>query len=289
MLVYETVVAHEWLGDPQEKLRRLVLQGAIASEARPGQFVYVQVASSYDPLLRRPLSIAGIDREKQQITLLYRIQGRGTELLSKVGIGQELSVMGPLGNGFSLPEKGELLLVAGGIGIFPLYPLALAAREKGLKVRLFWGGENESFLLSAGLGDWENLNIPLELSTMDGSMGKKGLVTELFYAYVQTALGLTEDANDLLGSGLGKYPNTPNTISVAACGPLKMMETVSNQCRQFALPVQVSLEERMGCGVGACLGCVCTLRDENGGIRRAKVCKDGPVFQGEEVVWDAGI
>ena len=151
-------------------LRRLVLKGPIAKTAKAGQFVAVQVQdssiSSFDPFLRRPISLAEISPDQDEITLLYRIQGRGTEILARARCGERLSVMGPLGKGFSLPEVGELWLVAGGIGIFPLYALAQSALAQGLIVRLFWGGENQSFLKSAGLPAWQTLGIPIHLCTI---------------------------------------------------------------------------------------------------------------------------
>ena len=280
MLADGLVVVHECLGEEEQMLRRLVLKGPIAKTAKAGQFVAVQVQDSsipsFDPLLRRPISIAEISPDQDEITLLYRVQGRGTEILARARCGERLSVMGPLGNGFSLPEVGELWLVAGGIGVFPLYALAQSALAQGLVVRLFWGGENLSFIKSAGLAAWQALGISIYPSTLDGSLGDKGLVTEQVQGQLSQLFGKT------------KQPNHSSTgqISVATCGPKKMMQAVTELCMNFAVPVQVSLEERMGCAVGACLGCVCTLIDEAGTLSHKKVCQDGPVFRGEEVVWN---
>ena len=261
-------------------LRRLVLKGPIAKTAKAGQFVAVQVQDSsipsFDPLLRRPISLAEISPDQDEITLLYRVQGRGTKILARARCGERLSVMGPLGKGFSLPEVGELWLVAGGIGIFPLYALAQSALAQGLIVRLFWGGENESFLKSAGLRTWQALGISIYPSTLDGTLGDKGLVTEQVQGRLTQLFGQTKQANH----------SSTGQISVATCGPKKMMQAVTKLCMNFAVPVQVSLEERMGCAVGACLGCVCTLIDEAGTLSHRKVCQDGPVFRGEEVVWN---
>ncbi|MHB8073831.1 dihydroorotate dehydrogenase electron transfer subunit [Desulfosporosinus fructosivorans] len=292
MLTEGLVVVHECLGEADQMLRRLVLSGPIAKTAKAGQFVAVQVQdssiSSFDPLLRRPISLAEVSPDQNEITLLYRIQGRGTEILARARCGERLSVMGPLGNGFSLPEVGELWLVAGGIGIFPLYALAQSALAQGLSVRLFWGGENQSFLRSAGLIDWQALGIPIHLCTLDGTLGDKGFVTEQlqgrlfqsFQLFGQTKLiNIENQANNAQHS-------ISEQITVASCGPKKMMQAVTELCMNFAVPVQVSLEERMGCAVGACLGCVCTLVDEKGTLIHKKVCQDGPVFRGEEVVWD---
>jgi len=280
MLTEGQVVVHECLGDEDQRLRRLVLKGPIAQTAQAGQFIAIQVqdsrVSSFDPLLRRPISIAEISADRDEITLLYRIQGRGTEILATARCGDRLSMMGPLGKGFSLPKEGELWLVAGGIGIFPLYALAQSALAQGLTVRLFWGGETQTFLESAGLSRWQALGIPLHLSTLDGSLGQKGLVTEAVQALLSQ---LNEQTKHAESSNLGQ-------INVATCGPARMMQAVTKLCLEFQVPVEVSLEERMGCAVGACLGCVCTLIDDKGTQIHKKVCLDGPVFRGEEVVWD---
>ncbi|SHN81556.1 dihydroorotate oxidase B, electron transfer subunit [Desulfitobacterium chlororespirans DSM 11544] len=270
MLDKAKVVSHQIMGDPCYKIMKLVLRTDIAREGQPGQFVHVQVATGLDPLLRRPISIADIDREARELTLLYRIKGKGTEVLAQVKAGERLSLMGPLGHGFTLPEQGELILVAGGIGSFPLLPLAKAARAKTIPVRLYWGGEDEDFFTSAGLGLWQDAGIPVSLSSMDGSIGAKGNVLDLIRE---------NSSGSEAGQGAG--------CSVAVCGPQVMMKVVSEYFLQTGASVEVSLEERMGCAVGACLGCVCTLKDENSGkIRRGKVCQDGPIFQGKEVLWD---
>lgn len=293
MLSEGRVVIHERMGAEDQRLRRLVIKGPMARTAKAGQFVSVQVQepalSSFDPLLRRPISIAGVSSEGDEITLLYRIVGRGTEILAKTRCGESLSLMGPLGNGFSLPEEGELWLAAGGIGVFPLYALAQSALAQGLMVRLFWGGENKSFLESAGLSYWQTLGIPYYLSTLDGSLGQKGLVTaqlqeKLSGVFKQPEFEQLDICEDFLKQKSQK--SNPGKIYMAACGPKKMMQSVTELCLNFGVPVEVSLEERMGCAVGACLGCVCTLKDETGNLVHKKVCQDGPVFRGEEVVWD---
>jgi len=288
MLTEGLVVVHERLGDKEQGLRRLVLKGPIAQTAQAGQFVAIQVQdssiSSFDPLLRRPISLAEISPERDEITLLYRIVGRGTEILARARCGEKLSVMGPLGQGFSLPEEGELWLIAGGIGVFPLYALAQSALAKGLTVRLFWGGENQQFLESAGYSHWQALGIPIHLSTLDGSIGQKGLVTEQVQERLSQLVGQVKQEQEQ-EQEQEKLFNSEK-ISVATCGPKKMMQAVTELCKNAGVPVEVSLEERMGCAVGACLGCVCTLIDEAGSLIHKKVCQDGPVFRGEEVVWD---
>lgn len=283
MLENARVISHERMGDPQYQIMRIVLHTDIALEAKPGQFVHIQVSSGLDPLLRRPISIAEINVENKEITLLYRIRGKGTERLAQVKPGEGLSLLGPMGRGFTVPTQGELLLVAGGIGIFPLLALAKAAKEKKLSVRLFWGGENKAFFESAGLQSWEDAGISVNLSTMDGSVGEKGTVLDL----IQREYSPPKSE----GAKLPVSSSTPLTqVSVAICGPNPMMQVVSEHFLDYDYPVEVSLEERMGCAVGACLGCICTLKDEkSGNLRRAKVCKDGPVFNAKEVAWNEKI
>lgn len=272
MLDKAIIVAHGYLGDEKYQIRRLVLKTEIAHQAQPGQFVHLQVAGGIDPLLRRPLSIADIDKERQEFTLLYRLKGHGTQVLAKTKVGESLNLMGPLGRGFSLPAQGELVLVAGGIGVFPLLPLAKEALEHKLKVSLYWGGAEAGFFASAGLEYWQKTGIPIRFSTMDGSMGSKG------------------DVFELLQKDFAQNKFAPaNPPAVAVCGPHPMMEKVSDYFLRLGARVEVSLEERMACAVGACLGCVCTLKDESTGkLRRGKVCQEGPVFKGEEVLWDYG-
>lgn len=294
MLTEGLVVVHEGLGAEEQRLRRLVLKGPIAKTAQAGQFVAVQVQdssiSSFDPLLRRPISIAEISPDQDEITLLYRIQGRGTEILARTRCGERLSVMGPLGKGFSIPEVGELWLVAGGIGVFPLYTLAQSALAQGVMVRLFWGGEERSFLQSAGLSAWQALGIPIHLSTLDGTLGDKGLVTEQVQGRLSDLFGQTMHEEresfdkqailegQLKQEGPAQHTTRVSKLRVATCGPKKMMQAVTELCMNFAVPVEVSLEERMGCAVGACLGCVCTLIDKSGTLIHKKVCQDGPDF-----------
>jgi len=232
----------------------------LAAAARPGQFVMVRCGEGYNPLLRRPLSIHRIGANG--IALLFAVVGRGTGWLAERRLGDTLSLLGPLGNGFTLnPKTRDLLLVAGGIGIAPLMALAEQALHSDLRVRLLLGARDAAGLYPANL-------IPSRLETIvmteDGSAGpsrgRAGLVTE-------PLPGLAREADQ-----------------VFACGPLPMYRTLHKMRSKDGLrgkSVQVSLETRMGCGVGACYGCTIETR---GGPRR--VCRDGPVFELSEVLWD---
>ncbi|MBA2132144.1 dihydroorotate dehydrogenase electron transfer subunit [Hydrogenispora sp. UU3] len=287
MLHRETVLENRSLGSA---IYRLVLKGAVAATARPGQFVHVQVGTATDPLLRRPFSIAGIDRPKGEVTIYYRVTGRGTALLTRVRAGETLSVIGPVGKGFTVPAAGELLLVAGGIGLFPLLALLAAVDRLAVRVKVLWGGENRRFLEDVGRATLFQMGVDYAVATVDGSMGHPGLVTDLLQAALapETAAGQQAESAPSGGQAgaLVKSPEGRTAITVAACGPKGMLQAVAACCGRAGVPVEVSLEERMACGIGACLGCACLVRTAEGTPVRRRVCKDGPVFDGREVVWD---
>ncbi|NLI90737.1 MAG: dihydroorotate dehydrogenase electron transfer subunit [Peptococcaceae bacterium] len=273
MYLKQRVVENRLIGHPSQGIYKLVLSGQISKTAQPGQFLHIQVSATQDPLLRRPLSIAGINRVKEEVTIYYKVVGRGTDLLTRFKENDYISVLGPLGTGFTIPQKGELLLIAGGIGVFPLYSLIQAVDREQVKIHLFWGGENIDFLESADLKYILNTGVNLKISTMDGSLGHQGLVTDLLQAGIRD-------------SGFADL-NHNHLLAAAACGPKGMLKAAAEICLKNNIPLEVSLEERMACGIGACLGCVCTVKGEDGNLKRKRVCKEGPVLKAEEVVWDA--
>ncbi|MEW6080296.1 MAG: dihydroorotate dehydrogenase electron transfer subunit [Bacillota bacterium] len=220
------------------------------AHAVPGQFVHVLAGPTLDPCLRRPLSVAMVDGDI--FTLLFGTKGAGTHLLAQVKHGKALGVMGPLGKGFPLVEE-DALLVAGGVGIAPLLFLADRLGHAGVRVRVVVGARTASEL--AGLELLEGC-AQVMTATDDGSCGLRGTAVDLAVPEMKQ-----------------KPPQ-----AVYACGPEPMMRGVSQAARALGLPCWVSLEARMGCGVGACLGCVVDSRD--GYLR---VCADGPVFNAEGV------
>lgn len=237
----------------------LTLKGELVSGMKqPGQFVHIKVAESFEPLLRRPISICNIDSKNNQFTMIYRAEGRGTTLLSEKKAGELVDVLGPLGNGFPVEEAnaGETaLLVGGGIGVPPLYELSQRLVAKGVKVIHVLGFQSKEVVFYeekfAELGD-------TYIATVDGSHGSKGFVTNVI-----------EENNlefDVLYS----------------CGPTPMLKALENNYSDKK--VYLSLEERMGCGIGACFACVCKTNDERPGYNYKKVCSDGPVFRSGEVV-----
>ena len=231
----------------------LTMEGTLVSSmTMPGQFVHIKVSSSFDPLLRRPISICQINREASQFTVVYRAEGKGTKLLAEKKAGETVDVLGPLGNGFS-PEEvergGKALLIGGGIGIPPLLQLSKELNQKGVKVTHILG------LRTATDVFYEEVFMELGetiITTEDGSKGMKGFVTSV--------------------ECLDTYD------AVYTCGPTPMLKAVMH--KYAGQKVFISLEERMGCGIGACFACVCKTPDDG----YKKICSDGPVFRAEEVL-----
>jgi dihydroorotate dehydrogenase electron transfer subunit len=223
----------------------------IAVAARPGQFVMVRCGE--ETFLRRPLSVHQVDGGK--LALLFRVVGKGTQWLAQRKTGDCVDIFGPLGNGFAIsPESKNLLLVAGGIGIAPIRFLADAANKQSKNITLLMGALQAVQHLSNEL-----LPSPMKLviSTDDGSMGNKGPST----------LSIPHEAN--------------RADQVFACGPVAMYRTMAQMPELKGKPVQVSLEVVMGCGHGVCYGC--TIRTKKG---LKQVCKDGPVFDLDDIIWD---
>jgi len=232
---------------------------ATARQCQPGQFLHIRPADNYDPLLRRPLSIYDVVPDSGLISLLYRVVGRGTGLLAKFAADEFINIMGPLGRGWSMPASAEsLLLVGGGIGVAPLMYLARVARQKECRVRLLFGASEAAQLSAAAR--FEKLGVEVKRASMDGSLGYPGRVTDLL--------------NDEIATDYAR---------VYTCGPAPMMALVARWAITSGVWGEVSLEEHMACGVGACLGCACQLDPFQPGY--VKVCKDGPVFNVDQVRW----
>lgn len=232
----------------------------IAGLCQPGQFVHIRINSEQDPLLRRPLSIYDVDKESGKITLLYKVVGQGTEILTRIRCDEYLDVMGPLGQGFNTaPPGSHMVLIGGGVGIAPLVYLARVLKESNYQVTVLNGTDQGINLAAAerltGMG------VRYLPATDDGSAGFKGLVTDLL-----------------------KEKMDPEQIDyIYLCGPEAMMAAAAEYAAKNNIPGQASLEEHMACGVGACLGCARRLRssDEN----YVKICKDGPVFAIDQIEW----
>ena len=225
----------------------MTLVGDVSGVTRAGQFVEISLDGLY---LRRPISVCNY--EEGQLTLVYKVVGKGTDLMSQMAEGTELDVLTGLGNGFDVEyECQKPLLVGGGVGVPPLYRLTrdLIARGKEVSVVLGFNTESEIFYAE----EFEKLGAKVILATADGSVGVKGFVTDA-----------------IRESGV-EYDY------FYSCGPLPMLKAL---CSATTTSGEVSLEERMGCGFGICMGC--SIMTANGAKR---VCKDGPVFKKEEVLW----
>lgn len=232
---------------------------SVAKHGGPGQFLHIKVAEGTDPLLRRPISLHDVEGP-DRVSLLYRVVGRGTGLMSRRKAGETLDVMGPLGAGFRTVNPGKrAILVAGGMGVAPLFLLARRLKKQLKDIRLLAGAKTRDDLV--GVSDFKSLGCKVETTTEDGTAGRKGFVTDIFEKV------LVE-------------PGLAAATSVYACGPRPMLARVATIAGIYEVPCQVSLEELMACGTGACLSCVTRTTT---GMRR--VCADGPVFHAGDIAW----
>lgn len=230
---------------------------AVAEKALPGQFVNLLPDGNFT--LRRPISICGIDKAAGTLRIVFEVRGKGTAALSQLRAGDTVNMLAPLGHGFTLPESASrVILVGGGIGTPPMLPLAKIYGEKAVVISGFRNAE--SAILQ---DDFAATGAKTILCTDDGSAGRFGLVT----------LPLEEEI-------MAQKPDL-----ICACGPLPMLKATAALAETYEIPCQVSLEERMGCGIGACLVCACRTKDKNGAEQYLHVCKNGPVFDAKEVLW----
>lgn len=242
-----------------KNIYELTLAGSLVQQMNePGQFVHIKVAEGHSPLLRRPISICNVDKDKNEFTMLYRAEGKGTSLLANKRTGDEVDVLGPLGNGFPVEEaeSGQTAcLVGGGIGVPPLYELSQQLTARGVRVIHILGFQSKENVFYeekfAELGD-------TYVATADGTHGTKGFVTDVI-----DQNGITFDI-------------------LYSCGPTPMLKALDGRYQDRK--AYISLEERMGCGIGACFACVCHLQSDPEGYSYKKICSDGPVFKAGEVV-----
>ena len=228
-----------------EGIYLLRLAGDTSAITAPGQFVNIKLEGFY---LRRPISVC--DWSDGELTLIYKVLGHGTSAMTQLPVGTKLDLLTGLGNGFDVAKCGDRpLVVGGGVGIPPMYGLAKRLLDNGKSVTavLGYNTARDAFWVE----EFEKLGIPVVITTADGSLGKKGFVTD-------GMAGLDYD-------------------SLCTCGPEAMLKAVYNACPTSG---QFSFEERMGCGFGACMGCTCKTKYGN-----KRICKDGPVLEKEEIIW----
>ncbi len=252
---------------------------------RPGQFLMLGWTDGRDPLLSRAMSIrsaksphppfskggnGGIWGAKCEVEILYKVCGRGTALLAAMRPGRSLRVVGPLGNGFEISRNvTSAVLIAGGIGVPPIAALTevLATRcaAHGTKIAVFLGGRSKADLLC--VSDLRRAGATVRVATEDGSAGHKGLVTELLEQYLDARRSTLDGP-------------------LYACGPHPMLAAIAPIAERHNMPYQASMEANMACGFGACMGCVVPIRGNARERTYRLVCKDGPIFDGREILWD---
>lgn len=228
-----------------DSIYKMILVGDTSDITNPGQFINIKIDGFY---LRRPISICDYDDET--ITIIYKVVGAGTEVMTKMSAGEKLDILVALGNGFDTSKSGKNpVLIGGGVGVPPMYNLCKKLIKEGKKVSVILGfnTKNEIFYEN----EFKQLGADVYVTTVDGSYGNKGFVTDVLcnldYSYFYT------------------------------CGPSPMFKAIENVATTSG---QYSFEERMGCGFGACMGCSCKTKYEN-----IRICKDGPVLEREVIVW----
>ena len=241
-----------------DSVYKMIINTDACKDYIPGQFINIYLDDK-SMLLPRPISIC--DANENSVTLVYKVVGQGTKYLTTYCENCEIKLSTPLGNGFFMEENYSdktVALVAGGIGIPPMLGLAKLLKKKNAKVEAFLGFQSQLFLID----ELEKLCEAVHISTDDGSFGFHGNVVQML--------------NDYANSVYDEY---------FSCGPKVMLKALSEYTTSLGKNAQVSIEERMGCGYGACVGCACKIKEE-GVVTIKAVCKHGPVFWGKDVVWD---
>ncbi len=231
----------------------------IVAVASAGQFINMKCPGP-DVYLRRPISICSIDRREKTIDIIYQVRGKGTRSLTNIKAGDSVDIMGPLGRGFTIDSEHRHIIVAGGgIGIFPLLQL-LKDHPASKKTAILGFRTKNSVVME---DEFNKYSTDLQIATDDGSYGTQGFVTSLLQEKIST--------------------QKPDMVYL--CGPVAMMEQGVRLLKKNGIPCEVSMEQRMGCGIGACLVCAC--KTKNGSDwDYSHVCKDGPVFRGDEIIFD---
>ena len=230
----------------------------IAEQAKAGQFLEIKVSETGEPFLRRPISIFNVCKDEGIVEFIFQVKGRGTELLTEMKEGTMIDIMGPLGMGtFRIQDYKKVAIIGGGIGTYPLYELAKELKENS-DVTMYMGFRNKELVTLEK--EFEEVSNKLVITTDDGSYKEKGFAINF----------LKEDCK------------TEKPDMIFACGPLPMLKAIREFAIEEDIPCQISLEERMGCGIGACLGCAVKVISGKE-PRYGHVCKEGPVFNAKDV------
>lgn len=233
----------------------------IVESAKPGNFIEIRVTDGIDPFLRRPISIYNLDKENGILEFIFQVKGKGTEILAKKEKGNDIDIIGPLGHGtFKFDKYKNIAVIGGGIGIFPLYELSKQAKQNDVKVNCYLGFRNTDFVMLEK--EFEEVTDKLIITTDDGTYKNKGFAID----YLK---------NDM---------EHENYECIYACGPLPMLRAVQKYAIENNIDCQLSLEEKMACGLGVCLGCaVKTAKSQKDAPEYWHVCKGGPVFNAKDV------
>jgi dihydroorotate dehydrogenase electron transfer subunit len=281
-----------------------------------GQFVMVRPAAADAPFLPRAFSIyrLGAGRHAPVVEILYKVLGKGTQCLARVEPGHEVDLLGPLGNHFAAPRDGEIaVLVAGGIGV---PPIAAVAAECGMpsnaecgmrnaegktqepgggRLQVFLGGRTSEDILC--VKDFEQAGAEIRITTEDGSLGVRGLITDLLEPFLarlevpsaecQVPRAESRDHPGPRTPDLGRATSDLGPVTVYTCGPPGMLRAVASLAQRYSVPCQASVEATMACGFGACMGCAVEVQGNGPGPSYRLVCKDGPVFDARDIKWSA--
>ena len=233
----------------------------IVKNSKPGNFIEIRVTDQTEPFLRRPISIYNLDRENGILEFIFQVKGKGTKILAQREIGSQIDIVGPIGYGtFQYENYENLAIIGGGIGVFPLYELAKCAKQANKNVTTYLGFRSKDFVVLEN--EFKEVSNKFVLTTDDGSYAEKGFAINY----------LKKDIEE------GKID------SIYACGPLTMLKAVQKLVLEKDIPCQISLEEKMACGLGVCLGCaVKTAKSPKEAPEYWHVCKAGPVFNAKDV------
>lgn len=233
----------------------------IVNDAKPGNFIEVRITDQTEPFLRRPISIYNLDKNKGILEFIFQVKGKGTEILAKKELGEKIDIIGPLGHGtFKIDKYNKIAIIGGGIGVFPLYELAKQAKKQGKSINGYLGFRNKELVTLEE--EFKGVTNKLNITTDDGTYANKGFAIDYLIKDMKAE----------------KYD------IICACGPIPMLRAVQKYADENNIDCQISLEEKMGCGVGVCLGCA--VKKANSPKEQPEyyhVCKGGPVFNSKEV------
>ncbi len=231
----------------------------MVNQSKPGQFLEIRVTDTIEPFLRRPISIHSINKEDNSIEFIFQVKGKGTEILATKEVGTLIDIIGPLGqSGFTFEKYNNIAIIGGGIGTFPLYELAKQVKQSKKTTNIYLGFRNKDFVVLEE--EFKLVADKLIVATDDGSYGANGFVIDFM-------------KEDIKKNGID---------CIFACGPLPMLKSVQAYAKENNIACQISLEEKMGCGIGACIGCAVKYKTEKEDTFK-RVCKEGPVFKATEV------